>query len=143
MPLQITINFDYIYSFFYFGFLIFTSIFKSKNFVFSVILLGNGGLMYPPSIWELEFASIFFFFLLQIYRLNMGYHANRTEHTMSMILFLVFTLFSTLFCVYFSFLTTYVLLIEIAVGVIAIFFGAIEIIMALIAVIKFKGAHSN
>eukprot|EP00347_Sterkiella_histriomuscorum_P001553 403371594 len=103
----------------------------------------NGGLLYPPSVWEVEFASVFFFLLIQIFRLNLGYNANRTEHIMSMVLFMVFTIFSTIFCIYFSFLTTYVLMIEIAVGVIAIFFGVLEIIMALVAVIKFKGAHSN
>ncbi|CDW87524.1 UNKNOWN [Stylonychia lemnae] len=103
----------------------------------------NGGLLYPPSIWELEFASIFFFFFIQIFRLNLGYNANRTEHTLSMIMFMVFTLFGLLFCIYFSFATTYVLLIEIAVGVIAMFFAFMEIIMALLAIIKFKKALSN
>jgi cytochrome c biogenesis protein CcdA len=94
-------------------------------------------------MWELEFASIFFFFLIQIFRLNLGYDANRTEHVVSTAMFLAFTLFSILFCIYFTFLTTYVLLIEIIVGVITIFFGVMELIMGLIAIISFKRAHSN
>ena len=109
----------------------------------SISIIGNGGLLYPPSIWELEFASIFFFVCIQIFRLNLGYNANRTEHTLSMIMFLIFTAFGLLFSIYFSFATTYVLLIEIAVGVIAMFFSFLEIILSLFAIIKFKSAHSN
>lgn len=55
-----------------------------------------------------------------------------------MILFLMATVFSTLFFIYFSFLTTYVLLIELIVGVIGLFFGLMEIILALVATIKFS-----
>lgn len=94
-------------------------------------------------MWELEFASIFFFFFIQMFRLNMGYLGNRTEHTFTMVLFLIFSLFSTLFMIYFSFLTTYVLLIEIIVGVIGIFFGACEIILSLVAIIMFKKAETR
>ena len=71
------------------------------------------------------------------FRLYFGYHANRTEHTFSMILFLIATLFSTLFFIYFSFLTTYVLLIELIVGVVGIFFGFVEILMATYAIVLF------
>jgi hypothetical protein len=102
-----------------------------------------GGLMYPPHIWELEIAGIVFLFFIQMFRLNIGYLGNRTEHSTSMILFLVFTLFTTLFVIYYSFLTTYVLLIEIAVGVIGIFFGLCEIILSLAACIMFKKAETR
>ena len=105
--------------------------------------IGYGGLKYPPSIWQLEISTVVFFFVIQIYRLNIGYHANRTEHKFTMILFLALTVFSTLFCIYFSFLTTYVLLIEIVVGVVAIFFGLLEIVLSLIAFILFsKSQHA-
>ena len=93
--------------------------------------------MYPPSIWELEIAALAFFFVIQLLRLNFGYNANRTEHINSMVIFMGISLFSTLFVIYFTFLTTYVLLIEIIVGVIGIFFGILEIVLALIAVIGF------
>jgi hypothetical protein len=102
----------------------------------------GGGLIYPPSIWELEISTIVFFFLIQVFRLYFGYHANRTEHTFSMALFLVATLFSTLFFIYFSFLTTYVLLIELIVGVIGIFFGFVEIVLALVATAKFSSVNA-
>lgn len=98
----------------------------------------GGGLVYPPSIWQVEISTIVFFFLIQMSRLYFGYHANRTEHTFSMVLFLIVTIFSTLFSIYFSFLTTYVLLIEIIVGVIGIFFGVVEILLALVATVKFS-----
>jgi hypothetical protein len=59
-----------------------------------------------------------------------------------MALFLVATLFSTLFFIYFSFLTTYVLLIELIVGVIGIFFGFVEIVLALVATSKFSSVNA-
>ena len=98
--------------------------------------------MYPPNIWEVEFATIVFFFFIQVSRLYFGYHANRTEHTFSMTLFLVATLFSTLFFIYFSFLTTYVLLIEMIVGIVGIFFGVVEIILSVVATLKFQKANA-
>ena len=98
--------------------------------------------MYPPSIWELEFATIIFFFFIQVSRLYFGYHANRTEHTFSMTLFLGATMFSTLFFVYFSFLTTYVLLIEMIVGIIGIVFGVAEIVLGAVATIKFQKVNA-
>ena len=54
-----------------------------------------------------------------------------------MTLFLFATLLSTLFFIYFSFLTTYVLLIEMIVGIIGIFFGVTEILLSAFATIKF------
>ena len=102
----------------------------------------GGALIFPPSIWELEFSTIVFFFFIQLFRLYFGYHANRTEHTFSMILFLLATLFSTLFFIYFSFLTTYVLLIELIVGVIGIFFGFVEILMATYAIYVFQKSNT-
>jgi hypothetical protein len=72
-----------------------------------------------------------------MFRLNLGYVANRTEHKISAILFMVITIFSTLFGIYFSFMTTYVLLIEIVVGIIGIFFGFLELAISLFAVIVF------
>ena len=59
-----------------------------------------------------------------------------------MALFLIATSFSTLFFIYFSFLTTYVLLIEMIVGIIGIFFGVIEMVLALVATIKFGKANA-
>ncbi len=102
----------------------------------------GGNLIYPPSIWELEISTIVFFFLIQMARLYFGYHANRTEHTFSMVLFLVATIFSTLFNIYFTFLTTYVLMIEIIVGVVGVFFGTVEIILALVATVKFSRTNA-
>jgi hypothetical protein len=59
-----------------------------------------------------------------------------------MVLFLVATVFSTLFFIYFSFLTTYVLLIELIVGVIGIFFGFLEIVLGTVATLKFLNANA-
>ena len=110
--------------------------------IFEYHVLVLGGLLYPPNIWEVEFATIIFFFFIQVSRLYFGYHANRTEHTFSMTLFMVATLFSTLFFIYFSFLTTYVLLIEMIVGIVGIFFGVVEIILSIVATLKFQKANA-
>lgn len=59
-----------------------------------------------------------------------------------MILFFIATLFSTLFFIYFSFLTTYVLLIELIVGVVGIFFGAVEIAMSVYAITVFQKTNA-
>jgi hypothetical protein len=59
-----------------------------------------------------------------------------------MILFLIATLFTTLFFIYFSFLTTYVLLIELIVGVVGIFFGFVEILMATYAIVIFEKSNT-
>jgi hypothetical protein len=136
-------HFDIIYSVIYFVFLLLICIYKSKHIPQHLSLnIELGGLLYPPSIWELEIATVVFFFFIQVFRLYFGYHANRTEHTFSMTLFLFATLFSTLFFIYFSFLTTYVLLIELIVGVVGIFFGLMEIGLGLVATIKFAQINS-
>ena len=59
-----------------------------------------------------------------------------------MILFLIATVFSTLFFIYFSFLTTYVLLIELIVGVVGIFFGTVEMAMSVYAITAFQKANA-
>ena len=102
-----------------------------------MIVLEVGGLLFPPSIWELELASVVFFFVVQILKINLGYDGNRAEHKISMIIFFGAVLFSTLFFVYYSYLTTYVLLIEICVGTVGVFFNALELILSFVAVIKF------
>ena len=59
-----------------------------------------------------------------------------------MTLFLFATLLSTLFFIYFSFLTTYVLLIEMIVGIIGIFFGVAEILLSAVATLKFQKVNA-
>ncbi len=143
LPLQVIMHFDIIYSTFYSIFLLLISIYKCNLSYFTNLPhVDLGGLLYPPNIWELEFATITFFLCIQLLRLYFGYHANRTEHTFSMSLFLFATLFSTLFFIYFSFLTTYVLLIEMIVGIVGIFFGAVELILSAYATVKFMKANA-
>jgi hypothetical protein len=134
-------HFDIIFSVFYTIFLMLISIYKGNPFIIDTILV-LGGLLYPPNIWEVEFATIVFFFFIQVSRLYFGYHANRTEHTFSMTLFLFATLLSTLFFIYFSFLTTYVLLIEMIVGIIGMFFGVAEILLSAVATLKFQKVNA-
>jgi len=55
-----------------------------------------------------------------------------------MLLFFVFTFVAMLILLYFSFFSTYVLMIEIVLGTVPLFFAFMETIMGLVAFIKFK-----
>lgn len=59
-----------------------------------------------------------------------------------MTLFLFATSFSILFFIYFSFLTTYVLLIEMIVGIVGIVFGSVEFLLGTMAAYKFMNANT-
>ncbi len=59
-----------------------------------------------------------------------------------MALFVFATAFSVLFFIYFSFLTTYVLLIELIVGVFGIFFGTMEMLLGVVAMLNFQKANA-
>mmetsp|Transcript_17259 Transcript_17259/g.16466 ORF Transcript_17259/g.16466 Transcript_17259/m.16466 type:complete len:133 (+) Transcript_17259:176-574(+) len=130
MPFQVLLHFDLIYQIFYSGFLLFTTIYK-----------GTGGLRFPPAMWELELATVFFYFLTQMFRIMIGSQGNRTEYKISIAFFGLFTMFTIAFGVYFSTQTTYVLLVEIVVGAFGIFFGVLELISSVIAFCLFKRAE--
>ena len=76
---------------FYFTYLILSAVFK-----------GNGGLRYPPGMWELELIAAIIFSIMQLGRLDFGFRANRTEHTRAIAIFLVFTVISIIFYAYFQ-----------------------------------------
>mmetsp|Transcript_78759 Transcript_78759/g.109105 ORF Transcript_78759/g.109105 Transcript_78759/m.109105 type:complete len:125 (+) Transcript_78759:154-528(+) len=121
--------FEWYYNLFYFVFLFSVTIAK-----------GISGLLYPPSIWELELAGICLFFIMQLQRLDLGYRANRTEHPTAMNFFAWFSLFSCIIYSYLAWFTTYVLLIDIVVGSIGIFFTLCEFVFGLMASSSFKKA---
>ena len=99
---------------------------------------GYGGLVFPPGVWGMEFGSIFFFFFLQMMRLDFGKRANRNEHSFATGCFLFFTVFSLLIYFYFGFMTTYTLIIDIGYAIFGMFFTSFEILVGLIAWIKFR-----
>ena len=94
----------------------------------------SGGLVYPPGVWGLELAGIIVFYIFALIRIDWGCRANRTENKSALVVFLVFTLFSFLFYIYFSLLTTYVLRIEFGFGLTGAFFPLIELLFTCIAI---------
>ena len=120
-------KFEQYYCVFYSFFLILSSVYK-----------GYGGLKYPPYMWELELAAVVIFCLMQFQRLDLGFRANRNEHTVAMVCFSVFTVFSVLFYLFFSTYQTYVLVIDLVVGSIGCFFALGELGLGIYASILFK-----
>ena len=78
---------------------------------------GYGGLRFPPHIWGMELAACVIFAVMQWQRLKLGMIANRNEHHKATMLFTIFTLLCMLFYCYFALYTTYVLVIDITVGI--------------------------
>jgi len=72
------------------------------------------------------------FFVFQNFRLDHGLRANRNENRNGMVALAFFTLFSVILYLYFTFLTTYVLIVEVIFGMIGIFFPFVELIISLI-----------
>ena len=72
----------------------------------------NGGLLYPPHVWEMELTCLICWAIVQATRLHYGLMANRTEDAYGSKIFLVFSFGTLLLAIYFSRLVTYVLLIE-------------------------------
>ena len=99
---------------------------------------GFGGLSYPPIIWALELLALIFLSIVQIIRIYFGYYANRMESSPHACVFCILSLLSLLVIIHSSFLTTYVLLIEILFGVIIGVFCIIEFFLSLVAAKNFR-----
>lgn len=97
-----------------------------------------GNMMYPPYVWELEFLGLFMLTFVQLIRVYYGFQANRSESRKAAIIFFVLTVLSMLVIIHFSFLTTYVLLIEILLSVVILALALMELIQSLIAIKRFK-----
>ena len=142
MALQVVMTFETYWVVLYTISVLLITFYKGK-FEFCLIqvksFLGYGGLVYPTGIWEMELGSIFFFFLLQMMRLDFGKKANRNEHRMATGLFVVFSIFALLIYAYFGFFTTYTLIIEIGFGAFGMFFTTFEILVGFYTlIVKFK-----
>lgn len=98
---------------------------------------GFGGLSYPPIVWALELLGLAILSFVQITRIYFGYYANRMESKNFCIVFVLLSLLCLLAIVHASFLTTYVLMIEILVGSIIAAINVIEIILCLVACKRF------
>jgi hypothetical protein len=97
-----------------------------------------GGLTYPPVIWGMEFSELTMLGLVQVIRIFYGFEANRQENRISSVYFLVLSIASLLVIAHYSYMTTYVLMIEILLGSIIGFLMVLEILLSVIAIGKFK-----
>ena len=104
---------------------------------------GFGGLLYPVNLWGLEIAQIVIFFGLQLMRLDLGKRANRNEHTFAIKALIVYTLLAMVSYIYLSMMTTYVLTIDIGLGVIGVFFTILELVLSIMAYCAFKNNSNN
>ena len=77
---------------------------------------------------------------MQLMRLDFGKRANRNEHAFGIGCFIIFTVFSLIIYIYFGFMTTYTLVIDIGFAIFGMFFTGFEILAGIIAWIKFKKA---
>lgn len=99
---------------------------------------GFGGLVYPPTIWALELSGLFMLAVVQLIRIYYGFQANRAENRQASCLFFTLTVLSMFVIIHFSFLTTYVLMIEIILSVILLILSVFEMMQSMVAMSRFK-----
>lgn len=124
---HVVLHFDTIYSIFYCVFMIGFHFYK-----------GFGGLAYPPVVWALELLNLILLTVVQIIRIYFGFYANRTESHRHACIFLLLSLLCLVGIVHSSFVTTYVLLIEILFGSIIGALCVMEVVLSLAAFKKFR-----
>jgi len=96
-----------------------------------------GGLVYPPTIWGLELFGLFMLAVVQLVRVYYGFQANRSENQRASCIFLMLTIMSMFVIIHFSFLTTYVLMVEIILSAIILVLSFLELIQSSIALKRF------
>ena len=110
LSLQIMLFFDWYFSVFYFAVTIILLIYKAYE------------LPYPSPVWELEFVLILLFFGMQMFKIDLGTRGNKTEHSTITLGFVVMSILCVLPFVFYIRLQTYVLVIEVILNAIGIFF---------------------
>ena len=80
---------------------------------------------------------------MQPVRILTGFNANRTEHSLGAAIFFMLTIITLFVAAQYAFLQTYVLDIEILISLILAGFCLIEMILAAIAIKKFKKNDAN
>ena len=131
LTLQILLFFDWYFSAFYFactlGFLIYKAYGKS----------------YPTAVWEMEFAALIFFCLLQFIKIDLGSKGNKTEKSSITFVSVVLALLCIICFVFYLALQTYVLVVELILNSIGLFFCIFQIIFGLVHVCIFRGVERS
>ena len=116
---------------------------KIYTIVYCVIMLiiqifKGMGLLYPPHIWGMEFTGIILLCYLQVVRINYGFQANRLQHKTDTCRFMFLTILCLILVVQFTFMTTYVLLVEILLGCILIMLTSTQLLFSCYALTQFE-----
>ena len=110
LTLQIMLFFDWYFTIFYFVVTIILLIYKAYE------------LPYPSPVWELEFIMLLLFFGWQLIKIDLGNRGNKTEHSMITLGFVILAILSVLPFIFYIRLQTYVLVIEVILNAIGLFF---------------------
>lgn len=110
LSLQILLFFDWYFSIFYFVVIVLLLIYKSYE------------LPYPTAVWELEFIMLILFYGWQMIKVDLGSRGNKTESSITTLLFTLLNIPSIFAYAFYIRLQTYVLVIEVILNAIGIFF---------------------
>ena len=100
-------------------------------------------LVYPTSSVEIEITSIVFILIIMVSKYYIGNIGNLTETSQFILFFLVLTFFTLFSFIYYAFLQTYILRIELIFNCIGIILNIIEIIGGLFAFLKILDSENS
>ncbi|OMJ89267.1 hypothetical protein SteCoe_8655 [Stentor coeruleus] len=90
-----------------------------------------------------ELLGVFLLFLLQMIRIFIGSVGNKTEEIVPLLYMLLLTIPTALGALYFLGFQTYVLIADIIINIALLVFMILEVLLSLIAMIRFKGSEKN
>ncbi|CAI2382782.1 unnamed protein product [Moneuplotes crassus] len=126
LALQILLYFDYFFSIFYGIVTLVLLIYKSFE------------LIYPSSVFELEVTFLILFWIWQLIKIFLGSKGNKTETNLTTLFFVILTIPSIFGFCFYMLLQTYVLVIEIILNAIGIFFCVLELIIGFVQFFIFR-----
>ena len=110
--------------------------------IIATLIFKYQGLPYPPAIWELEITQIFLFAGIQFIKLDIGHKGNKTETYGTLRVFLFMSVFSCFCFIFYLCLQTYVLVLEIILNSVGLFFCVMEFGAAFIRMCVFMRIDS-
>ena len=98
---------------------------------------------FPQGIFFFECGIFVILALAQFTRLFLGSRGNKTESSTVTFFFLLLTVATILGNLYFIRTQTYVIVLELLIGIVSVFFAGLELIFGLIAAIEFKSLENS
>ena len=98
---------------------------------------------YVAGYFVIEILAICALLGLQIMRIYIGSKGNKTESSIIMVLFLACTAASCAVNIYFVQFQTYVLVVDIIIGIASLVAGGLEFLFACFAAIEFKSLENS